>query len=59
MGSLANAVAAESLPHAKLFVNVVKSKYAGKKFSKLRDLGLILESGSVRSITQWKNWRFE
>ena len=59
VGSLANAIAAESLSHARLLLNVVKSKYAGKKFSKLRDLGPILESESVRNIPQWRNWRLE
>ena len=56
VGSLANAIAVDSLSHAKLFATVMDTKFANKKFSKLMDLKPILESESVRSIPEWKNW---
>ena len=51
VGSLANAIAVESLSHARLFVDVMKTKHPGKNFSKLLDLGKLLSSESVRDIT--------
>ena len=59
VGSLANAIAVESLSHARLFVDVVKTKHLGKKFSKVLDSGKVLSSESVRGIPEWKNWRLE
>ena len=56
VGSLANAIAVDSLSHAKLFANVMDTKFANKKFSKLLDLNLILESESLKSIPEWNNW---
>ena len=59
VGSLANAIAVESLSHARLFLDVVKAKHPGKKFSKLLDLGKVLSSEPVRGIPEWKDWRLE
>ena len=59
VGSLANAIAVESLSHARVFVDVGKTEHSVKKFSKLLDLGKVLSSESVRGIPEWKNWRLE
>ena len=50
VGSLVNAIAVESLSHAKLYVDVVKTKHPGKNLNKIFDLDKALSSESVRGI---------
>ena len=59
VGSLANEIAVESLSQAKLFMNVMNVKFSFRKFSKLLELRLVLESGSVQGTLEWINWRWE